>query len=159
MIVVDSNVLAARSLTSEKAKLAQQVELIDSVWIMPTLWRYEFQNILATAIAARQITCDDALHVWREVLALMSDNEREPSAENVIELSARHRITGYDANFIARCGCGTYLFHPNSGAGRNPTIYMDDGYQHPWSCFGCDYRSAQRHPDHDGNISYDIYSD
>jgi predicted nucleic acid-binding protein len=101
VIVVDSNVLAARSLTSEKAKLAQQVELIDSVWIMPTLWRYEFQNILATAIAARQITCDDALHVWREVLALMSDNERAPSAENVIELSARHRITGYDANFIA----------------------------------------------------------
>jgi predicted nucleic acid-binding protein len=101
VIVVDSNVLAARSLTSSRTSLAETVEHIDPVWIVPPLWRYEFQNILAKAIWARQIMPGDAVEVWRKVLARMSDNEHEPSAEKVIELSARHRITGYDANFMA----------------------------------------------------------
>jgi predicted nucleic acid-binding protein len=101
VIVVDSNVLAARSLSSTQTSLAERVEGIDPVWIVPPLWRYEFQNILAKAIWARQVTPDTAVEVWREVLARMSDNEHEPSAEKVIELCARHHITAYDANFVA----------------------------------------------------------
>ena len=101
MIVVDSNVLAARNLTSTQTSVAEQMEQIDPVWIVPPLWRYEFQNILAKAIWARQIMPGDAVEVWRKARARMSSNEHEPSAERVIELSARHRITGYDANFIA----------------------------------------------------------
>ncbi len=31
----------------------------------------------------------------------MSDNEHEPSAERAIELAAEHRISGYDAQFVA----------------------------------------------------------
>jgi predicted nucleic acid-binding protein len=101
VIVADSNILAARMLTSTHASLAEQVEQIDSVWIVPPLWRYEFQNILAKAMWARQIMPGDAVEVWRNVFTRMSDNEHEPSAERVIELASRHRITGYDANFIA----------------------------------------------------------
>lgn len=101
MIVVDSNVLAAKCLTSAKTSLAEELEQIDPVWIVPPLWRYEFQNILAKAMWARQIAPGDAVAVWRKVLSRMSGNEHEPSAGRVIELSARHRITGYDANFIA----------------------------------------------------------
>jgi len=101
MIVVDSNVLAARNLAGVLARLAEQVEERDPLWIVPRLWRYEFQNILAKAIWARQLTADDALYVWRLVMARMADNEHEPSAQKIIELSGRYRITGYDANFIA----------------------------------------------------------
>jgi predicted nucleic acid-binding protein len=101
VIVVDSNVLAAKCLTSARTDTAEQVEQIDPVWIVPPLWRYEFQNFLAKAIWARQIMPGDAVGIWREVLARMSDNEHEPSGGKVLELAARHRITGYDANFIA----------------------------------------------------------
>ena len=101
MIVVDSNVLAARNLTSGRITFCEQVERIDPVWIAPPLWRYEFQNILAKTIRARQIMPNDAIEVWRVVLTRMSDNEQEPSAEKVIHLVAQHGIINYDANFIA----------------------------------------------------------
>ena len=101
MIVVDSNVLAARNLTGPQTSLATAVEQRDPVWIAPPLWRYEFQNILAKAIWARQITSAQGLQAWRKASAQMADNEHEPSPDQVIELSARYRITAYDANFIA----------------------------------------------------------
>ena len=101
MIVVDSNVLAARNLTGVLTGIAKQVEECDPLWIVPRLWRYEFQSILTKSIWARQITPEDALVAWRKVSTQMVDNEHEPSPEKVIELSARYRITGYDANFIA----------------------------------------------------------
>lgn len=101
MIVVDSNVLAARNLTSRLTKYAEEVEKQDPVWIVPQLWRYEFENILATAVRANQITPDDASAAWRKVSIQMAENEHEPSPEKVLDLAIRHRITGYDANFIA----------------------------------------------------------
>ena len=101
MIVVDSNVLAARSMAHEKGALAEQVERRDPVWVVPPLWRYEFQNILAKTIWAKRVTMDKAVEIWHQVMSLMAENEHEPSAQKVIDLSGRYRITGYDANFIA----------------------------------------------------------
>lgn len=101
MIVVDSNVLAARSLTSEKSVIAKQVERKDPVWIVPSLWRYEFQNILAKAIWVKQISPEAAVEVWRWVVDMMRDNETDPSPEKTIDLAGRYRITAYDANYIA----------------------------------------------------------
>lgn len=101
MIVVDSNVLAARNLTGIPTRVAEQVEERDPLWIAPPLWRYEFQNILAKAIWARQLTPEAAVVAWRKTSSQMVENEHEPGPEKVIELSGRYRITGYDANFIA----------------------------------------------------------
>ncbi|MEI6808964.1 MAG: type II toxin-antitoxin system VapC family toxin [bacterium] len=101
MIVVDTNVPAARNLTGTKPDLAKQVEQIDPVWILPQLWRYEVQNILATAVRVRQITPDNAMAIWQDVSSRMSTNEHDASSERVIELFTRHKITAYDANFIA----------------------------------------------------------
>jgi predicted nucleic acid-binding protein len=101
VIVVDSNVLAARNLSSIPTRLAAQVEAMDPLWIVPPLWRYEFQNILAKAMWARQVTLADAMVVWKKASIQMADNEHAPSPERVIELTGHHRITAYDANFIA----------------------------------------------------------
>jgi predicted nucleic acid-binding protein len=101
MIVVDSNVLAARMMVSTKTPFAEEVDRIDNVWIVPPLWRYEFQNILAKVLWARQLTTEGAFQVWRVTVTRMAENEKEPSPENVIDLAGRHRITAYDANFIA----------------------------------------------------------
>ena len=101
MIVVDTNVLAARTMQHEKSSLAGQVARHDPVWIAPPLWRYEFQNILAKNLWTQRMTMDAAVATWGQVMDAMTENEREPSPENVINLSGRHRITAYDANFIA----------------------------------------------------------
>ena len=101
MIVVDSNVIAARTLTSVLTSKAEKVEQKDPVWIVPVLWRYEFQNILATAIKARQISQEHALGVWQRVAAILAENESEPSPAKVIDLVAQYGITAYDGQFIA----------------------------------------------------------
>ena len=101
MIVVDSNIIAARSLTTVLTSKTEQIEQRDPVWIVPVLWRYEFQNILATAIKTLQITPEEALAVWEGAAAILMKNESEPSPEEVIRLVAQHGITAYDAQFIA----------------------------------------------------------
>ncbi|MCX5912602.1 MAG: type II toxin-antitoxin system VapC family toxin [Deltaproteobacteria bacterium] len=101
MIVVDSNIIAARNLTSSLTSKAEQVERKDPVWIVPTLWRYEFQNILATGMKVRQITPEDAFEIWQRVAGVLAENESEPSPGKVLDLVARYGITSYDAQFIA----------------------------------------------------------
>jgi predicted nucleic acid-binding protein len=101
MIVVDSNIIAARNLTTVLTSQAKEVEHKDSVWIVPYLWRYEFQNILASAIKIKQITLEQAINVWQRVASILIENESEPPATRVIELVAHYGITAYDGQFIA----------------------------------------------------------
>jgi predicted nucleic acid-binding protein len=101
MIVVDSNIIAARNLTSVLSTKAEQVEQKDPGWIVPVLWRYEFQNILATAIKSKQIRPEQALEVWERVFGVLIENEAEPSPAKVIDLVTQHGITAYDGQFIA----------------------------------------------------------
>jgi predicted nucleic acid-binding protein len=101
MIVVDSTIIAARNLSSVLTSKAERVEKKDPVWIVPVLWRYEFQNILATAIKAKQITPEYALDVWLKVAGILVENESEPSAARVMDLIAKYGITAYDVQFIA----------------------------------------------------------
>lgn len=101
MIVVDSNIVTARNLTSTLTSKAEQIEEKDPVWIVPVLWRYEFQNILATAIKAKQIKPEQALDIWEKVSKILVENECEPSASKVIDLVAQYGITAYDGQFIA----------------------------------------------------------
>jgi predicted nucleic acid-binding protein len=100
MIVVDSNIIAARNLTSSLTSKAEQVEQKDPVWVVPVLWRYEFQNILATAIRARQIKPEQALDIWEKIYKILIENECEPSASKVLDLVAQHGITACDGQFI-----------------------------------------------------------
>ena len=101
MIVVDSNIVAARNLTSSLTSKAKQVEEKDPVWIVPVLWRYEFQNILATAIKAKQIKPEQALDTWEKVSKVLIENECEPPPSKVLDLVAEYGITAYDGQFIA----------------------------------------------------------
>jgi predicted nucleic acid-binding protein len=101
MIVVDSNIVAARNLTSSLTSEAKQVEEKDPVWIVPVLWRYEFQNILAGAIKAKQIKAEQALNIWERVSNILIENEYEPSVSKVVDLLAQYGITAYDGQFIA----------------------------------------------------------
>jgi predicted nucleic acid-binding protein len=101
MIVVDSNIIAVRSLTSSLSSAAKRVEEKDPVWIVPVLWRYEFQNILATAIRTKQLRPEQAQDVWDKVSYRLIENEWEPSVSKVIGLVAQYGITAYDGQFIA----------------------------------------------------------
>ena len=101
MIVVDSKVLAARTLSCERSSQAIQIESLDNVWLVPCLWRYEFLNILATQIKAGRVSQHHARHLFQQVAQLLAENERDPDIEAVLGLVAKYRITAYDAHFVA----------------------------------------------------------
>ncbi len=101
MIVVDSNIIAARNLTSSSTSDAIRVEEKDPVWVVPVLWRYEFQNILAGAVKSKQIKPEQALDIWGKVSNVLMENEYEPSVSKVMDLVANHGITAYDGQFVA----------------------------------------------------------
>ncbi len=101
MIVVDSNIIAARNLTSSRTSEATRVEEKDPVWVVPVLWRYEFQNILAGAVKSKQIKLEQALDIWEKVSNILMENEYEPSPSKVMDLVANYGITAYDGQFVA----------------------------------------------------------
>jgi predicted nucleic acid-binding protein len=101
VIVVDSNVVVARNLEHEGSALAREVERRDPGWIVPPLWRYEFQNVLVKALWAQRLSVAAALEVWAKASAAIGENEGVPNPVRVLELSARHHVTAYDASFVA----------------------------------------------------------
>ena len=101
MIVVDSSVIAARNLTNGLTSKALKVEEKDALWVVPVLWRYEFQNILTTAVKAGHIDLEQALLSLQKVSSALSENEFESSPSWVFDLVSRYKITAYDAQFIS----------------------------------------------------------
>ena len=66
MIVVDVNVIAHRRLRTDRSRPAARVEQKDGFWIVPPLWRYEFQNILVTTVKQGKLTPSEAHYLWEE---------------------------------------------------------------------------------------------
>ena len=65
MIVVDAKVIAYRFIEGEKTVLACRVQKRDGVWAVPSLWRHEFLNVLATTVRAGLMDTTEACTVRR----------------------------------------------------------------------------------------------
>ena len=101
MIVADSNLIASCILESAATESALKLRQIDAEWYVPTLWRYEVANILATMIKVRGLSAKIATDMLSSLSGILGPYEREPLAEDVFALVAEHGITGYDAQFVA----------------------------------------------------------
>lgn len=101
MIVVDTNVIAYLLIEGNKTELAQKAFRADSAWIVPSLWRHEFLNILATFVNYGGGTLEDSLNIWRQALAVFSSREHELDMEYALHLAQEHNISAYDAQFVA----------------------------------------------------------
>lgn len=101
MIVVDSNVLAYLLIQGEQTELAAAVWRLDPEWCLPVLWRHEFLNILATYVKVGGADIADVEAVWKEALNLTAPGEHEVDPVEALRLAVRHRISAYDAQFVA----------------------------------------------------------
>ena len=101
MIVVDTNIIAYLFLVGEKTPLAQAARRQDPEWIVPSLWKHEFLNVLATYIRRKGITEKVAEAVRQRAVQLLAPAEREVDMRLALELAARHRVSAYDAQYIA----------------------------------------------------------
>lgn len=100
MIVADTNLVAYLLIDGEHTKLARSVHGIDPQWMVPTLWRSEFLNVLTLSVRADVLDEAAALRAWRLSVATFGTSEFEPSGEEVLAASIAMGLTVYDAQFV-----------------------------------------------------------
>ena len=101
MIVVDTNVICYRWISSPNNAAAETALAKDPHWIAPLLWRSEFRNIMALAIRKRTMTIDAAQDIMRKAEASFDGSEFAVSSDAVLELVTRSNCTAYDCEFVA----------------------------------------------------------
>jgi predicted nucleic acid-binding protein len=101
VIAVDVNVIAYLLIAGEKSAEAQALRATDPDWVMPDLWRDEFLNILATYVRQGGTELDTAKKLWQATVELFSSKEAPADSLLALELAHRHRISAYDAQYLA----------------------------------------------------------
>jgi predicted nucleic acid-binding protein len=101
MIVADTNVLAYVMIEGEFTASARELWKRDPEWRLPTLWRHEFLNLLATTVRQGGMALSDAGALWEEAIGLFSPLEQPVDMGRALRLATEHPISAYDAQFIA----------------------------------------------------------
>jgi len=101
MIVVDVNVVAYALIAGDKSAFAAQVWEKDSYWLVPSLWRHEFLNILATSERTGNLDLETCKQVWRSAVTLLAEGECEVNMPDALTLAASLKISAYDAQYLA----------------------------------------------------------
>ena len=101
MIVVDTNVICYRWMSSPNSAAAETALAKDPHWIAPLLWRSEFRNILTLAIRKKTLTINAAQEIVREAEASFERGEFAVASDAVLQLLARSNCTAYDCEFVA----------------------------------------------------------
>ena len=101
MIVVDTNVICYRWMSSPNNPAAEAALAKDPHWIAPLIWCSEFRNIVALAIRKKALTLDVAQEIMRKAEASLEGSEFAVSSDAVLQLVARSNCTAYDCEFVA----------------------------------------------------------
>jgi len=100
MIVVDTNVIVYLMIEGEKTDAAQRTFRRDRDWIVPSLWRHEFLNVLVTFVRHSGIEIDEAINLWQRSTYLFASGEREVDMLHVLRMASQHNISAYDAQYV-----------------------------------------------------------
>ena len=101
MIVADNNIIAYLLISGERTEQARQLYAADSDWFVPTLWRHEFLNVLATLVKYGGGDVTDALGLWQQAEMLLINRERTVSLPDALKLAVVSGISAYDAQYVA----------------------------------------------------------
>jgi predicted nucleic acid-binding protein len=101
VIVVDTNVICYRWISSPNSAAAETALAKNPHWIAPVLWRSEFRNVLALAIRQNALTIDAAQEIARKAETSFEGREFAVSSDAVLRLVATSNCTAYDCEFVA----------------------------------------------------------
>jgi len=100
LIVADTNLVAYLLIEGERSGVARAVWAKDARWMLPTLWRSEFLNVLTTSVRAHVLTLPDAQQTWQVAVAVFDRSEVEPSGTAVLKMASERNLSAYDAQFV-----------------------------------------------------------
>jgi predicted nucleic acid-binding protein len=101
VIVVDTNIICYRWMSSPNSAAAETALAKDAHWIAPLLWRSEFRNIMALAIRKKTLTINAAQEIVRKAEASFERGEFAVASDAVLQLAATSNCTAYDCEFVA----------------------------------------------------------
>jgi predicted nucleic acid-binding protein len=99
VIVADTNLVAYLLIEGVHTEAARAVWNKDGRWLLPTIWRSEFLNLLTTSVRAKVLTLEQAHQTWHTALTAFGENEVEPSGDDILEEAWRRKLSAYDAQF------------------------------------------------------------
>jgi len=100
MIVVDTNIIAYRFIQGDKTEKVLKAQKKDSDWILPSLWRHEFLNVISTVARNQILNPDECLEVWKSAVRVLHSLERNVDMLKALLLSIETSISAYDAQYI-----------------------------------------------------------
>ena len=101
MIVVDTNIIGALYLNSERSGQAEQALLKDPHWAAPMLWRSELRSVLTLYLRKKLFSVTDAHEVMEAAGRLLRGREYEVASLRIFRLAAECSCSAYDCEFIA----------------------------------------------------------
>jgi predicted nucleic acid-binding protein len=101
VIVVDTNILAYLLIKGDQTEKARRLLDRDRDWIAPSFWRIEFLNVLINYAHYQSLAFKEAKPIWEASFRLTHLREEAVEAGHALDLAMKHKITGYDALFVA----------------------------------------------------------
>jgi len=101
MIVVDTNILAYLYLPAEFTAQAEDLLQRDPEWVVPSLWRSEFRNVLALYMRRNLLTLEQAVAIQNEAESLLHESEYLVNSLDVLQLVQQSKCSAYDCEFVA----------------------------------------------------------
>jgi len=100
-MLVDTNVVAYLLIHGDHTEAARQLRSRDADWRSEAFLLVEFANVLASSIATKRMTLSVAADVLANAVALFDGKLGRVSHVGVLKMAARHRVSAYDARFLA----------------------------------------------------------
>jgi predicted nucleic acid-binding protein len=101
MLLVDTNVVAYLLIHGDETEAAQELRSRDPDWRSEGFLLVEFTNILASSIAAKRMTPSLAGSILVKATSLFEGKLARIPHSSVLAIAARHRVSAYDARFLA----------------------------------------------------------
>jgi len=100
MIIPAVNRIAYLVVESPRTRLAKAAYACDPIWLVPSFWRSEFLNILATSVRTGRLDEGDAVKAWETAVATVGKSGRGPSPLAVLGLAVAKGISACDAQYV-----------------------------------------------------------
>src|SRR6266850_3414535 len=101
MLLVDTNVVTYLLIDGDYTEAAQELRTRDSDWRSEAFLLVEFTNVLASSIARKRMTLSLAKDLLAKATVLFDGKLGRIPHAAVLVLAARHRVSAYDARFLA----------------------------------------------------------
>jgi len=101
MIVADTNLIAYFSIHTECSALAEAVCAVDSIWVVPLLWRSEYRETLLKYIRYAGMNFEAAIGSLRLAEETVAGHEYSVDARKILRLAYQTKCSAYDCEYVA----------------------------------------------------------